>query len=972
MPQQVSCPGCHTTYKVADSSQGKAVKLECKKCGKVFVAGAGGAAKNTGVTAAKKPVAAPPAKSAAVKAKPQASVVGRPDKAPARSKSSSGCLIVVALLFVLFGMTVTGAGIGGYFLFFHKGAEGPQLTLKDAQALTESKEQKTVNKDKTLEPKEKTPEPKEKTPEPKEKTPEPKEKTPAPKEKTPEPKEKTPEPKEKTPEPMEKTPEPKEKTPEPKEKTPEPKEKTPEPKEKTPEPKDKPPVVVSLYQLKDPPTPPDEFKLDPPANQMQMVVTPDGKTAVVVSGGIAQERRVMIVDLPSGKIQKTVPMPGLNPRSMVLTPDGKVALIGGYDDRPGVEKPQRVYVWAFSLKAGGFTGIVKGLAQEVVAMSMSPDGTLLACAESSFGGPRGTIRVLNWKTGGTISYREKVHENVTHGVGLTPDKKYVISTGVENNGKCKIVVFDIAAKKEKYTIENFPGAAEGLVISADGKHMAAAINRGNGGSVRVWEIDTGIEKLALVSNEGNRGARRIAFGPDDKTVIATFYDATTRVFDIKTGNEEGGFYSMGIMPGVLATTPDVKTVLTAEAKEVRVWQFPDALMRLTKADQRPFAQAFLEGKVVELRGAGVRDDEPNFKTFTNATIEWVRDKAVVSFIADGAPTEVHLKGYTKFFNDMGMAVAAEDAGKVLRVGNQVNIKVKKEFNNPVIEVRLTKEGPAELAVDKLKLKYTSFPGGVTFDAPLKVLSIKFAPNVRYLDLEGKEIKDLKGFFNSRDTYSAKLKFEADEALPILYEIRTAEKGVVKAPRELPGAKEFKNATVVQIKKGTGRYLGLSFKGEEPTMIYHNAETKAYDMKGKEVPAAQIAKAGCIIDGVYVPREGSSFLAEARLVDLGNSEELAKIVEPSGEPVKNATVSVTKMGKQLRYTFTMPDGKSFRVVRTNVTKAYDADGKEVPLNTILIEGARVDARVLSSGDPRGLLEVRPAGSKAAPPKDDGKK
>ena len=42
----------------------------------------------------------------------------------------------------------------------------------------------------------------------------------------------------------------------------------------------------------------------------------------------------------------------------------------------------------------------------------------------------------------------------------------------------------------------------------------------------------------------NKGARRVAFGPDDKTIIATFYNATTRVFDLKTGNctNAGGFW----------------------------------------------------------------------------------------------------------------------------------------------------------------------------------------------------------------------------------------------------------------------------------------------------------------------------------------------------------------------------------------------------------------------------------------------
>src|SRR5205814_1955150 len=135
----------------------------------------------------------------------------------------------------------------------------------------------------------------------------------------------------------------------------------------------------------------------------------------------------------------------------------------------------------------------------------------------------------------------------------------------------------------------------------------------------------------------------------------------------------------------------------------------DSLMRLTKADDPPFTQVFLEGKAVEIRGADVRDDGGNTKTFTNATVEWVRDKAVVAFIADGAPTEVHLQPNTKYFNDMGKPVRPDDALNMLRIGNVVNIKVKKEFKNPVVEVRLVKEGPAEITVANAKQTGSGFP-----------------------------------------------------------------------------------------------------------------------------------------------------------------------------------------------------------------------------------------------------------------------
>ena len=58
-----------------------------------------------------------------------------------------------------------------------------------------------------------------------------------------------------------------------------------------------------------------------------------------------------------------------------------------------------------------------------------------------------------------------------------------------------------------------------LAFSSDGRLLMSASERE---AVKVWDVVTGAEKLALIGNGGNRGARRVVFGPGDKTVIATF------------------------------------------------------------------------------------------------------------------------------------------------------------------------------------------------------------------------------------------------------------------------------------------------------------------------------------------------------------------------------------------------------------------------------------------------------------------
>src|SRR5262249_19057084 len=158
------------------------------------------------------------------------------------------------------------------------------------------------------------------------------------------------------------------------------------------------------------------------------------------------------------------------------------------------------------------------------------------------------------------------------GLALTPDNRYVISTGIEKGGpnRSKVIVWDIAAGKEKHVLTGYAGMVEGLAVSGDGKWVAAAINAGEGGSLRLWSIETGEEKLALIG-KGRRGARRVVFGPQDKTVIAIFYDGSTRAFDLQTGEEVGGVRGHELTPDHLALTADGKNLISINFRDLKLW-----------------------------------------------------------------------------------------------------------------------------------------------------------------------------------------------------------------------------------------------------------------------------------------------------------------------------------------------------------------------------------------------------------------
>jgi hypothetical protein len=714
-----------------------------------------------------------------------------------------------------------------------------------------------------------------------------------------------------------------------------------------------------LYQLKDPPTPPVEIKLAESANHI--VLTPDGKTAIISQRGLGAERRVTFMELPSGKVLKSIPMPELSVNSVILTPTAKSVLLGGDDDRFNVAPLDRVYIRTIALDSGKIIGAIRGPARGVDHLAISPDGTTLACAESNFTGPRGVIRVINLKNGANLFYKEGVHTNTTHGLGLTPDKKYVVSTGTDSNtGVCKVVVSDIAARKEKHVFKGFPGIAEGMAVSSDGKLVAAAINGGNGGSVRVWDIETGAEVLALLATAGNRGASRVAFGPDNKSIIATFYDASTRAFDLLTGNEEGGFRGHGIIPNVMVAAPNGKTVVTAYFRDMKVWQFPDSLRRLGKPDDPPAFAIVRDGKKIDVRPptSAVKDDKL-FKIFVNAVVDAiVDDKSSLAVTVDGTPEKLWLHPAAKFFDADGKPVLAADAGRIYRLGNIVTIKTKKEFKTPIAEVRLVREGPKEISVANARLKATRYPGGIFLATPTRELNVSFGPEVRYVDHEGKETtKETGKFFNEEDQYAVKLRLEVGQDFPLLIEARlTPDKGelpvFLKYPLGMIGAKAIKNATIKRVTEGNVSYLVLDIPGANHVSLFTGNESKGYDVKGDELTRQQLGLLeGLRSDVVIVARGKSNLLLEAR----------ALVPFPKAEPpprkfaeLKNVEVARLKNSQQ---SFLKINGKNVLLRLDANVKALDKEGKDIAADRVLQNGNRVDAKVEEVGPNRILHEVR---------------
>jgi DNA-binding beta-propeller fold protein YncE len=716
-------------------------------------------------------------------------------------------------------------------------------------------------------------------------------------------------------------------------------------------------VKPSLYPLREVPQSPVSINL--PRGVRQLVFLPEGNKAVLVVNDFHRDKRFLqVVELPSGQEVKKILLPDFPPLVMAVLPDGQTAVAGGADDRFLIDPAKREFVHLVSLKSGKIVRAVPGPRQAINALAVSKDGTLLAIGEAS---PAPAVRVIDLPTGAERFVKAKAHKNTVYAVAITPDNKYLVSTGVDAGGanqNSRVIVWDLATGEELRVLKEYRGVAEGMAVSADGKLVAAAMNEPTrGGSVRLWDIETGTEKLALIGQGLGREAHRVCFGPEDKTVIAVFYNNTIRVYDAKTGDEVGGFRGHTLAPDLLSVSPDGKTVASICAGELKLWAFPDSLRWLAKPGQPEFIRIVREGK--EVPSAVPAAPEPGAKTFATATVEGTRAKTIVYLTVDGRPAEVHLQPTSKFFDAGGKAVPAAEASRIYRIGNVVSVKTRPAFADQVVEMRLVKDGPDELTLDKVTFKELGRNEG-TFRTADRDRGVVFAKTLRLLNLDGQPV-DVRPdkFLKFNQPYSVKLRFEVGADQPLLTEVRQLPKEPIAKlnPLDRPGARAVKNAKVLRLTEKGTTAPGLAEEGQPPYMVSTAGDATAFDKDGKPIPLGEALRPGNIVDAVVQKLSRGHQLLEIRVQTAAAAPEPAPANARKTTTYKNVEVFKFKNGPQ---TFLKVQRKNIQVVIDATSKAFDRDGNAVPAEQVLQNGNRVDAVVEHQIPLKAtVVEVRPA-------------
>jgi WD40 repeat protein len=233
--------------------------------------------------------------------------------------------------------------------------------------------------------------------------------------------------------------------------------------------------------------------------------SPDGKLLAVGTGLREQPGQLTVWDVVTRKVRWTHREPK-GVAAAVFAPDGKTVAIGYFD------KVAKLLSAADGTELRAFGEHDK----EVRAVAFSPDGATLATGSYDF-----TVKLWDAAKGGPARATLKGHTDMIYAVAFAPDGKSLVSAGGDGTR-----LWDPATGAETRQFKSGGFLSRCVVFTPDSKWLIAG---DWGGSVRVWNVESGAERMRL---GGRGGVDGIAFSPETGVLAVCGFASTIGVYGL--------------------------------------------------------------------------------------------------------------------------------------------------------------------------------------------------------------------------------------------------------------------------------------------------------------------------------------------------------------------------------------------------------------------------------------------------------
>ena len=203
---------------------------------------------------------------------------------------------------------------------------------------------------------------------------------------------------------------------------------------------------------------------------------------------------------------------GESSQSVALSPDGqRLAVASG------------IGVWLYEVPTSRILALLP-TASQVISVSFSPDGTMLAAGTGSYGG----VKLWDVATGTDIATFVGNSSNVTS-VSFSPDGTTLASGAISG----RVVLSDVATGTDIATLEEGATSYTYHVISVsfspDGTMLAAG---SHDGTIKLWDVATR-GKVATLSGHGFP-VISVSFSPDGTMLASGSEDNTVKLWHLKS------------------------------------------------------------------------------------------------------------------------------------------------------------------------------------------------------------------------------------------------------------------------------------------------------------------------------------------------------------------------------------------------------------------------------------------------------
>ena len=287
-----------------------------------------------------------------------------------------------------------------------------------------------------------------------------------------------------------------------------------------------------------------QLLLDTSTRNLGISLSPDGN--YLASGGA--DKKVTVWNVRTGRAIVTLRGHTDEVTSVCFSPDGK-RLVSASKDRT-------VQVWDRVWQQG--QALFPDHTAPITAVAFSRSGQLASAAEDN------SIRRWDATTGASDVFAQQ--PGPITALAFSLDGKRLAGSGSE--GTITLLSKSDNGTKQS-TLEDRPGVCRALCFSPDGTKLAV----GRGTSVRVWDIASGKERLALAGPTAV--VTCLEFRPDGKTLAGGSADGSVRLWDAVTGKELALLDGKSGPDHALAFSPDGATLASGgKDRPVRLWSVP--------------------------------------------------------------------------------------------------------------------------------------------------------------------------------------------------------------------------------------------------------------------------------------------------------------------------------------------------------------------------------------------------------------